>query len=266
MRAAEGYRLDAVLVDGKPVAEEHTYRFAPVTKNHTISAEFVPLDVPLPQDETGVSDYLNTRDHNAYVSGYPGEQFGPDDPLTRAQAAQIFYGLLKDRNIPVNTGFSDVPSDAWYAQAVNTLASLGKVSGVGDHKFLPERAITRAEFVTMAMGFADLVSSPDSAFPDVSPEDWYYKAVMSAADYGWVSGYPDGSFGPQRLVTRGEAAVVVNRMLGRQADRDIISDHTGLETFLDVPVSHWAYYDICEAANSHDYTQSNGEEVWKGLI
>lgn len=266
MRAAEGYRLEAVLVDGKKVGAESIYRFAPVTKNHTISAEFVPLDIPLSPGETGVSDYLDTRDHSAYVSGYPGNWFGPDDPMTRGQAAQIFYGLLNNQTIPVTACFSDVSSDAWYAQAVNTLASLGMISGVGEDRFLPERAITRAEFVTMAMGFADLVSSPNSAFPDVSPGDWYYKAVMSAADYGWISGYPDGSFGPDLLITRGEAAVMVNRMLGRQADRDFISGHTGLQTFLDVPVSHWAYYDICEAANPHRYTQSNGEEVWEGLF
>lgn len=57
MRANKGYRLDAVLVDGKPVDTERTYRFAPVTKNHTISARFVPLDTPVSPDDTGVSDY-----------------------------------------------------------------------------------------------------------------------------------------------------------------------------------------------------------------
>lgn len=266
MRANEGYRLDAVLVDGKPVDTERTYRFAPVTKNHTISARFVPLDTPVSPDDTGVSDYLNTKDHDAYVSGYPGNWFGPDDFLTRAQAAQIFYGLLNDPNIPVTAGFSDVPSDAWYAKAVNTLASLGLVSGVGEDRFLPDQPITRAEFVTMAMGFAHPVSSPDSSFPDVHPGDWYYEAVLSAADYGWISGYPDGSFGPQRLVTRGEMSVMVNRMLGRKADPDFISGHTGLYTFLDVPAFHWAYDDICEAANAHRYTQSDGKEVWEGLL
>lgn len=266
MRANKGYRLDAVLVDGKPVDTERTYRFAPVTKNHTISARFVPLDTPVSPDDTGVSDYLNTKDHDAYVSGYPGNWFGPDDFLTRAQAAQIFYGLLNDPNIPVTAGFSDVPSDAWYAKAVNTLASLGLVSGVGEDRFLPDQPITRAEFVTMAMGFAHQMSSPDNSFPDVHPGDWYYEAVLSAADYGWISGYPDGSFCPQRLVTRGEMSVMVNRMLGRKADPDFISGHTGLYTFLDVPAFHWAYDDICEAANAHRYTQSDGKEVWEGLL
>ena len=236
-----------------------------MSKSHTISAEFVPLDaLPSPED-TGVADYLDTETHNVFLTGYPGNYFGPDDSLTRAQAAQIFYALLRDQNVPITTGFSDVSDDAWYARAVNTLASLGKVSGVGENQFLPEQAITRAEFVTMAMGFADLVSHPDSTFPDVEPEDWYYKAVMSAADYGWISGYPDGSFGPDRLVTRGEAAVMLNRMLERRADRDFLDSHAGVTRFRDVPESHWAFAEICEAANAHSYQRIDGEEVWTGL-
>ena len=137
---------------------------------------------------------------------------------------------------------------------------------MGEDRFLPDQPITRAEFVTMAMGFAHQMSSPDNSFPDVHPGDWYYEAVLSAADYGWISGYPDGSFCPQRLVTRGEMSVMVNRMLGRKADPDFISGHTGLYTFLDVPAFHWAYDDICEAANAHRYTQSDGKEVWEGLL
>lgn len=265
MRADEGYRLKDVLVDGKSVGSDRTYRFDPVSKSHTISAEFVPVDaLPSPED-TGVADYLDTKTHNAFLTGYPGGCFGPDDSLTRAQAAQIFYALLRNQNVSITTGFSDVPDGAWYARAVNTLASLGKVSGVGENQFRPERAITRAEFVTMAMGFADLVPSPDSAFPDVKPEDWYYKAVMSAADYGWISGYPDGSFGPERLVTRGEAAVMLNRMLERRADRDFLNSHAGVTMFRDVPESHWAFAEICEAANAHSYQRIDGEEVWTGL-
>ena len=89
---------------------------------------------------------------------------------------------------------------------------------------------------------------------------------MNAAEYGWIAGYPDGTFGPNSLLTRGQAAVIVNRMLGRQADQDFISHHSGLLTFLDVPSSHWAYYDICEAANSHSYHQTNQSEIWESLL
>lgn len=266
MQADEGYRLSAVLVDGKSVGAPLDYQFTPVSRHHTISAEFVPLDTSFSPEETGVSDYLDTQSHNAYVSGYPGNLFGPDDSLTRAQAAQIFYSLLKNPDVPITVHFSDVPGDAWYATAVNTLASLGKVSGVGGNQYLPDQPITRAEFVAIAMGFAAPAPSSTHSFSDVSPEHWFYEAAMNAAEYGWIAGYPDGTFGPNALLTRGQAAVIVNRMLGRQADQDFISHHSGLLTFLDVPSSHWAYYDICEAANSHSYHQTNQSEIWESLL
>ena len=262
----EGYRLQDVLVDGRSVGAVTTYRFAPVTASHTISARFVPLDQPASPEETGVADLLETQSHHAYVFGYPDGRFGPDDPMTRAQAAQIFYSLLKDKDVPIAAGFSDVPADAWYARAVNTLASLGKVAGVGEGKFLPDRPITRAEFVTMAMGFTRPASGAACAFPDVGPEDWFYDAVMGAAEYGWISGCPDGSFDPQRLVTRGEAVSILNRMLDRRADRAFLDEHADVRTFPDVPVSHWAFDAICEGANSHDYQRTDGWEVWEGLL
>ena len=261
-----GYRLQDVLVDGQSVGAVTTYRFAPVTASYTISARFVPLDQPASPEETGVADLLDTQSHHAYVFGYPDGRFGPDDPMIRAQAAQIFYSLLKNKDVPITAGFSDVPADAWYARAVNTLASLGKVAGVGEGKFLSDRPITRAEFVTMAMGFARPASGAACAFPDVGPEDWFYDAVMGAAEYGWISGCPDGSFDPQRLLTRGEAVSILNRMLDRRADRAFLDEHADARRFPDVPVSHWAFDAICEGANSHDYQRTDGGEVWEGLL
>lgn len=266
MHAQEGYRLRTVLIDGKSIGAQETYRFDPVFKNHTISAEFVPVSTLPTPDQTGVSDYLDTQTHSAYVSGYPGNQFGPEDALTRAQAAQLFYSLLKDQDISMTTHFADIPSDAWYAKAVNTLASMSIISGIGDDKFLPNRPITRAEFVTMATKFAQPSLRQGLAFPDVAPDDWFYENVMCAADYGWSSGYPDGTFGPNLLVTRAQATVILNRMLERSADRDFIAHHAELKTFSDVPASHWAYYDICEAANAHTYEHSSQMELWEALL
>ena len=265
MTPQPGYRLQTVLVDGKPVGAETTYRFAPVSENHTISAQFVPLDSPLSPEETGVGDYLDTQNHDAYFFGYPDGRFGPEDPLTRAQAAQIFYALLKDPNVPITAGFTDVPDDAWYAEAVNTLASLGKVAGVGEGKFLPDQPITRAEFVTMAMGFARPVSNTACTFPDVGTEDWFYRPVMAAAEYGWICGCPDGLFEPQKLVTRSETAVILNRMLDRSCDLDFVETHA-VRQFPDVPATHWAYGEICEGANPHRYQRVDGQEVWEGLM
>ena len=60
--------------------------------------------------------------------------------MTRAEVAQMFYNLLLDQDVAVTETFEDIPADAWYAKAVNTLASLGVVSGIGNGNFEPERS------------------------------------------------------------------------------------------------------------------------------
>lgn len=223
-----------------------------------------PPPSALPEDpgQAGVSALLNTTDHNAYLRGYSAVRFGPEDAMTRAQAAQLFYGLLKDREVPITVTFTDVPADAWYKNAVETLASLGIVSGVGDSRFIPDRPITRAEFLVIAMRFATPPDGEAKTFSDVHESDWFYEAVTDASRYGWVQGSADGSFGPYQLVTRAQATVIVNRMLGRSADRTFIDTHPDLQTFQDVPPTHWAYYDICEAVNGHDYEKTGQQEHW----
>lgn len=186
--------------------------------------------------------------------------------MTRAQAAQLFYGLLKNREVPITVTFSDVPADAWYKSAVETLASLGIVSGVGDGRFIPDRPITRAEFLVIAMRFTTPADGEAKTFSDVHEGDWFYDAVTDASRYGWVQGNLDGSFGPYQLVTRAQATVIVNRMLGRSADRTFIDAHPDLQAFQDVPPTHWAYYDICEAVNGHDYEKTGQQERWTALF
>ena len=223
-----------------------------------------PPPSTLPEDpgQTGVSALLNTTDHNAYLRGYSAARFGPEDAMTRAQAAQLFYGLLKDREVPITVTFTDVPADAWYKNAVETLASLGIVSGVGDGRFIPDRPITRAEFLVIAMRFATPPDGEAKTFSDVHESDWFYEAVTDASRYGWVQGSADGSFGPYQLVTRAQATVIVNRMLGRSADPTFIDTHHDLQSFQNVPPTHWAYYDICEAVNGHDYEKTGQQERW----
>lgn len=266
IQAQTGYRLTQLLVDGNEVPLTDTYRFKNVSSNHTISARFASTALPEDPQQTGVSALLNTRDHNAYLRGYSSTQFGPEDAITRAQTAQLFYGLLNDREIPITAAFSDVRENAWYADAVGTLASLGIVSGVGDSRFIPDRPITRAEFLVIAMRFTTPAEGEAKTFSDVHENDWFYEAVTDASRYGWIQGNADGSFGPNQLVTRAQAAVIVNRMLGRSADRAFIAQHQDLRTFQDVPPTHWAYYDICEAVNGHDYEKAPHGESWTALF
>lgn len=290
IKADNGYHISDVKVNGVSVGAVESYTFTNVRSNQTIAVTFsrnssgggggggghtkpsdpdedIP-DGPGPADpfDTGVGNWLNTKDHTAYLGGYGGGLFGPDDNMTRGQAAQMFYNLLLDKDVPITVSFTDVAPDAWYATAVNTLASLGIVTGYGNGQFGPDDSITRAQFTTIAMRFANLDTSGENIFTDVSEDDWFYEFVVGAIKYGWIGGYPDGRFGPNDTITRAQVTTIVNRMLGRSADEDYVERNIEeLTRFTDVPDTHWAYYNIMEATNAHDYDRVSGGEDWTRL-
>ena len=205
-----------------------------------------------------------TESHSAYISGYPDGTVGPDKTITRAEAATMFYNLLADKNGDTKA-FTDVPANQWYAKAVMTLAGKGVISGYPDGTFKPNASITRAEFVTMAMNFANAGKGTACSFPDVPQNMWYYGAIAGATQNGWISGYPDGTFGPDRYITRAEVTSVINRMENRAADMSFMMEHLKeLRTFSDLSFGHWAYGSMMEAANGHDYTRAdqNSYESW----
>lgn len=213
-------------------------------------------------DETGVSAWLNTKGHNAYMRGVGAGLFSPDRGITRAEVAQVFYNLLLDQSVKQSGEFPDVEKEAWYHEAVTTLASKGIISGSLDGNFYPEHPITRAEFTSIAARFARKSITGELPLSDVSQDAWYYNAVLTAVNYGWINGYPDGSFRPEQPITRAESTVIFNRMLARSADRNAIGKGAGVR-FLDVPAAHWAFYDTTEAVTTHDFTRTpQAEETW----
>ena len=197
-------------------------------------------------------NYLNTEDHIVYMYGDDNGNFRPDASVTRAEVAQIFYNLLINKDVAITTTFSDVPADQWYAKAVNTLASMGILSGVGENKFEPTRMITRAEFAVIAAKFVDEIQA-DSSFSDVPETHWAYNSISTAATYGWISGVGDNMYAPSRAIKRVEAVTIVNNMLGRLGDRDKI-DMGLCRQFPDVSKSHWGWYQIAEATTVHDHS------------
>lgn len=216
-------------------------------------------------DDTGVADWLNTKDHEVFLNGYPDGSFGPDRSMTRAEVAAMFSNLLLDKNVPITTSFSDVAEDAWYADAVNMLASLDMIAGYEDGTFRPDAPITRAEFTAIAMRFANAVPEGENIFSDVHAGDWFYDVVVGSIQYGWIGGYEDGTFRPQNTITRAEVTAITNRMLGRVADEAFIDAADALRNFGDLSDAHWAYYSIMEATNAHDYTTTDGVEEWEAL-
>lgn len=259
----DGYTFDGWYLDSQltvPVEDD-------VKVNHSTITLYAGWckDISDP-DITGVSDWLNTSDHNAYLDGYSDGTFGPDNNMTRAEVAQMFYNLLLDKDVPVTVVFSDVPTDAWYAAAVNTLASLGIVNGVGNSQFAPDRPITRAEFTVIAMRFTNGTTEGENIFSDVSENDWFYNQVVGSIQYGWITGYSDGTFQPNKTISRAEVTAIVNRMLDRRADENFVSLHLDdLRLFSDVSRSHWAFYQIVEASNAHNYEKDGDTENWTEL-
>lgn len=269
IKANAGYEIADVRVDGVSVGAVRTYEFKNVTKAHEIYATFKKTENEPEQEvadpeKTGVAGLLETVKHDAYLHGYGNGEFGPNNNMTRAEAAQMFYNLLREKNVTVTVRFTDVPDDAWYATAVNTLASLGILKGVGEDKYDPTRAISRAEFAAIATRFAKVNLEGSTPFDDVSDADWYYNAVLTAVNYGWINGYGDNTFRPYNTVTRAEVTTIVNRMLARRADKDFVADHiNNMITFNDVDSSFWAYHYIMEATNGHDYDRVEHTEIWK---
>ncbi len=206
-----------------------------------------------------VDSLLNTDEHFAYIHGYSKGMFKPGNGVTRAEAAQMFYSLLRDQSWEKKT-FSDVPADKWYADAIGTMAGLGILSGYTDGAFRPNRQITRAEFVTMAAA-CDTLENGGASFSDVPASSWAAQSIASASAKGWVDGFQDGTFRPKDKITRAQAVTILNQMLGRSPDPDV-KGKDGVKNFYDVYPTSWAYGQILEASTSHSYTQYSSEEVW----
>lgn len=211
---------------------------------------------------------LNIDDHYAYMKGYPDKTFGPDKPMTRAEVTMMFARLLKERpekGRKYIMPYKDIHENDWYAYAVTFMSEKKLVSGYPDGTFKPNAPITRAEFASIASRFDSLADKADLKFSDVSKNHWAYKVICSAEAKGWISGYPDGTFKPEKNITRAEVVSSTNRILNRYADLDFAKAHVQeLAPMIDMNDSHWAYGPIVEAMNGHDYKRlSDGKsERW----
>lgn len=269
---AEGNRVMNVTIDGKSFGPLGSYTFEDVSADHTISVTFAPGNAPADPGDTGVDQWFDVTNHNAFMHGYDDGTgtFGPNDNMSRSHAAQMFYNMLSDKSKgDIETSFPDVEEDAWYYEAVTVLASRGIVKGDDfTGTFRPSDPISRAEFTAMAMRFSKGDYSGENIFTDVDEDSWYYDYVVGSVKYGWIVGYQDGShrFGPSDTLKRAQAATIANRMLARVPDGVWISAHLDdLKLFPDVDREHYAFFDIVEATNSHDYTKDGGFEHWTGL-
>ncbi|MDR3294432.1 MAG: S-layer homology domain-containing protein, partial [Clostridiales Family XIII bacterium] len=220
-----------------------------------------PVTKTILEEELPLSDF--TPDHIWYIQGYENK-VRPDDELTRAEAATIFFRLLADEGkySPLTARFSDVSAGRWFTQAVAYLASTGIILGYPDGTFRPDAQITRAEFAALSARFDYLEADADAnAFTDVAAGHWAKNYIESAALKGWVIGYPDGTFRPDNNLTRAEIVTVVNNMLGR--DNNPVNIPDDVPQYTDLAKTHWAYGGIMEASATHEFTRDEeGSEIW----
>ena len=213
---------------------------------------------------------LNKKDHKQYMYGYPDWTFVPAANITRGEAAAMFARLFKEYpglDYNYKKYYTDVDESYWGFKEVAYLSEFGILSGYSDGTFRPNNKITRAEFVKIAESFEALTWGL-SPYNDVDGGHWAFRYIVSSAAKGWISGYPDGSFRPNSFISRAEAVTIVNRLLERRPDKDYIDTHKPeLKPFTDLKPSYWAYYEIYEAVDGHDYNRSftDIEEHWYRL-
>ena len=252
---AENFKMPA-----HDVVIEGTFAKNSSGHHHRRPTVTIPDDVP-----TG----LNGNDHYAYIVGYPDKTVRPQNGITRAEVATIFFRLLTDETRNANStksnSYSDVAAGAWYNHAVSTLSAMGIVKGDSNGKFNPNAPITRAEFAAIAARFDDKANSTTADFSDIVSH-WAKNEISAASNNGWINGYPDGTFRPDNKITRAEAMTLVNRVLKRlpETAEDLHDDMIKWSDNSDA--SQWFYLAVQEATNSHYYkAKENKSEKWTEL-
>ena len=235
-----------------------------LTNNMTVYAGWTMI--VLPSTIAKKTPKLNTADHFAYVQGYPDGTVKPAGNITRAETAAILFRLMDDtsRNNYYSTksGFRDVAAGTWYNTYVATLNNAGVITDSANGYFRPNEAITRAELAAMLASFTETTRAANY-FDDVSANHWAANAIAICAKLGWITGYPDGSFRPDRNVTRAELMAMINRATGR-APKSADAFLPGMKTWSDNTADKWYYLDVQEATNSHSYTV-RPTEIWTAI-
>ena len=261
-----------VTLDKTPTRESYTFTgwYADKALTQKITSVTMNSDktVYAGWEATGVPDKLNGDDHFAYVIGYPDGKVHPEGNISRAETATIFFRLLKsdirDGNLTADNEFSDVSDGQWHNKAISTMAKLGIVKGRRADRFDPDASITRAEFAAICARFNTKPVENSGSFSDISGH-WAENEIERAAAFGWISGYPDGTFRPDARITRAEAMTMINRVLCRmpQSESDLLDS---MVTWPDNKRSDWHYLAVQEATNSHGFDrQGEVGESWTKL-
>lgn len=214
---------------------------------------------------------LNITEHFAYIIGYEDDTVRPLKNITRAEAVTIFFRLMEDdyraANWSMENPFSDVNAGNWHNNAVSTCLKAGALKHFAqDAAFLPNQAITRAEFASIAAGFVsdEITGESIGDFSDTEGH-WAAADIRKAVEAGWIKGVGGNRFAPDETITRAEVMTIVNRMLDRVPDAEHMLPN--MKKWLDNPEDAWYYEAVQEATNEHDYDVDEfGAESWTEIL
>lgn len=236
--------------NGKEIVPKQTYSVTHEEKSPQTITNYTYTDY------TESVEYVYSHKDLTYIIGYPDKGVHPNGDLTRAEAAMIFYRLY-DGDYPSftrrmsNSTFKDVSAKNWFYEPVETLYNIGLLEGKSKDSFAPNAPISRAEFAVLAARFQNLKYTNGKVFSDVEKGHWAYSYINAASEAGWIQGYPDGTFRPDKEITRTETVTLVNSMINRTVTREKLKALNVRNPYNDLAESFWGYTDLMEATVSH---------------
>lgn len=228
-----GYEVDQITVtdrNGKPVEvtkkPDGTYTFKQPGGKVTIEVTYQPINRPWNNPFTDVSEgdwyYEAVRfvQERGLMNGYSDGRFGPNDPLSRAQFAQILFNKEGRPAVNYPMDFSDVSGEVWYAGAIRWAASQGIVGGYGSGRFGPDDPITREQLAVMLWRYSGSpAANRELSFTDadeISP--FALEAMRWAVENGILNGYGGGRLDPQGQAARAQVAQMLKNLIENQEE------------------------------------------------
>ncbi len=167
-------------------------------------------------------DVVNEAYTKGLMKGMGDGSFSPETDVTRGMFATVLYRIAGEPAITAPSGFADVDSGAYYANAIAWASESGIANGMTETEFMPERSITREQIATLLYRYAQMIGEDVSVGEDTnilsygdfaSISEYAIPAIQWACGSGMMQGYPEGVFMPQNSATRAETAAVFVRML-----------------------------------------------------
>ena len=197
----------------------------------SVTAFGAPTDIQGHWAQNTINKWVDKGD----ISGYPDGTFRPNNMITRAE----FVVLVNNAMGYSKSGyayFSDVPNHYWGKNAIQTGVAAGYISGDGDGTFRPNDPVTRQEAAAMISRILDLKQNDSRAYrytDSYAISNWAKGVVGAVSEAGIMAGYPDGSFGPNKVLTRAEAVLALDKTMNyKPGDKEEDKEETKKEDML----------------------------------